>query len=255
LPFQGSLPKLGAQRTKSARNRNNMTSTRRLEIGGILFAQMDQADFTGPFEVLSRIPNSTFHVLARDKGPIRDAKGLVLTPEMTFAEAPQFDVLLVAGGFGVDAVMEDQPTLEFIRRQAKDAKLIFSVCTGALVLGAAGLLKRRQATTHWASFHLLEEFGAIPVNARVVYEPGSRLVTTAGVTAGIEGALKVASLLRGDAAAQEIQLYIQYAPEPPFNSGTPESAPPEIVAAMRASMRERLDARLGIIQRVVARVR
>src|SRR5436190_1046972 len=129
-----------------------------LQIGGLLFPQMDQADFTGPFEVLSRIPNSKFHVLAKEKAPIRDAKGLILSPETTFATAPQLDLLLVPGGFGVDVLMEDEPTLGFIREQAKNAKLVLSVCTGALVLGAAGLLKRRKATTHWASFHLLEYF-------------------------------------------------------------------------------------------------
>jgi len=213
---------------------------------------MDQADFTGPFEVLSRIPNSRFHVIASDKAPIRDAKGLILTPETTFATAPQLDLLLVPGGFGVDVLMEDQSTLGFIREQAKNAKFVLSVCTGALVLGAAGLLTGRRATTHWASFHLLQYFGALPVKARVVHDREGRIVTTAGVTAGIDGALRVVSLLRGDAAAQEIQLYMQYAPEPPFNSGIPETAPPEIVAASRAGFQARIDARLAIVKRVAS---
>jgi len=219
-----------------------------LQIGGILFPELDQADFTGPFEVLSRIPNSTFHILAKTKEPVRDAKGLMLVPEKTLNESPQLDLLLVPGGAGVNAVMEDETILGFVRVQATHARLVFSVCTGALVLGAAGLLVGRKATTHWASHHLLREFGAIPVNDRVVID-GS-LVTAAGVTAGIDGALKITSLLRGDRAAQEIQLYIQYAPEPPFNSGDPGTAPPEIVQARREALQQLLGERLAIAQRV-----
>ncbi len=125
--------------------------------------------------------------------------------------------------------MEDETVLSFIREQAVNAKYVFSVCTGALICGAAGLLKGVRATTHWSAFHLLEYFGAIPIDERVVID-GS-FVSAAGVTAGIDGALRVARLLRGDRVAQEIQLQIQYTPEPPFNSGTPASAPPEILEA------------------------
>jgi len=170
-----------------------------LQIGGILFPELDQADFTGPFEVLSRIPNSTFHILAKSNQPVRDAKGLVLVPEKALEDSPQLDLLLVPGGAGVNKVMEDETVLAFIREQAARARLVFSVCTGALVLGAAGLLTGRRATTHWASHHLLKYFGAVPVNERVVID--ANIVTAAGVTAGIDGALRIASLLRGDRAA------------------------------------------------------
>jgi cyclohexyl-isocyanide hydratase len=223
-----------------------------LQIGGILFPQMDQADFTGPFEVLSRVPNSTFHVLGKDKAPVRDARGLFLTPETSFSEAPALDVLLIPGGAGVNAVIEDEVVLEFVRRQAAGAKLVLTVCTGAFVMGAAGLLRGRKATTHWASFHLLEYLGAIPVNARVV-EDGN-LVSTAGVTAGIDGALRAVALLRGDNIAQEVQLYMQYAPEPPFNCGTPEMAPHEVLESARQAVRDTVDARSAIIKRVAARL-
>lgn len=223
-----------------------------LQLGGILFAGMDQADFTGPFEVLANVPDSTFHVLGRERAPVRDARGLILTPQMTLAEAPQLDLLLVPGGAGVNALMEDEAVLTFVRRQAAGAKFIFSVCTGALVLGAAGLLKGRRATTHWASHHLLANFGASPVNARVVVD--GNIVTAAGVTSGIDGALRVAALLRGETAAQMIQLYTQYAPEPPFNSGTPESAPPEMVRTVQSHLREVLDARQAIVKRVAAKL-
>jgi cyclohexyl-isocyanide hydratase len=219
-----------------------------LEIGGILFPGIDQADFTGPFEVLSRLPNSQFHILARHLTPVRDGKGLVLIPEERFSDAPQMDLLLVPGGSGVNAVMQDAETLEFLRRQAVIARYVLSVCTGALVLGAAGLLKGHRATTHWASFHLLEYFGAIPTNARVVID--RKIVSTAGVTAGYDGALRVAALLRGELVAQEIQLFLEYSPEPPFNSGTPETAPPEVLRSTRDGLAPLLAERLKIIKHI-----
>ena len=223
-----------------------------LHLGAILFPGMNQADFTGPFEVLASLPDSTFHVMAKAKTPVRDALGLILTPEMTLSEAPPLDVLLVPGGGGVNALMEDEAMLSFVRQHAASAKIIFSVCTGAFVFGAAGLLKGRRATTHWASHHLLRFFGAIPVNARVVVD--GNLVTAAGVTAGIDGALRVAALLRGERAAQTIQLYTQYAPEPPFDSGTPESAPADVLQTVQSSIREIVEARLAIAKRAAAKL-
>ncbi len=146
-------------------------------------------------------------------------KGLRLTPDATLAEAPQLDVLHVPGGYGQEALMDDDETLDWVRRQAAGARYVLSVCTGALICGAAGLLQGRRATTHWSAFHLLPLFGAAPVDERVVID--GNMVFAAGVTAGIDGALALAALLRGDDAARAIQLYLQYAPEPPFDSGTP----------------------------------
>jgi cyclohexyl-isocyanide hydratase len=206
-----------------------------LQIGSLLFEGVDQIDLTGPFEVLSRIPNSTYGIYGKTAEPVRDLKGLRLTPDAALADAPRLDVLHVPGGFGQEALMEDAEVLGWIRRQASGARSIFSVCTGALLCGAAGLLRGRRATTHWASFHLLPFFGAIPVNQRVVVD-GS-WVFAAGVTAGIDGALRLAAELRGDEAAQAIQLYMAYAPEPPFNSGTPETAPAAILDHARQSVR------------------
>lgn len=226
-----------------------------LRIGSLLFEGVDQIDLTGPFEVLSRIPNSTYRIYAKTIEPVRDLKGLRLTPDATLAEAPPLDVLHVPGGFGQEALMEDAEVLGWIRQQAAGACSIFSVCTGALLCGAAGLLKGRRATTHWASFHLLPYFGATPVNERVVID-GS-YVFAAGVTAGIDGALRLAAELRGDDAARAIQLYMAYAPEPPFDSGTPERAPPEIlqqtrqatraITAQREATARRVAARLGVV--------
>jgi cyclohexyl-isocyanide hydratase len=205
-----------------------------LHIGSLLFEGIDQIDLTGPFEVLSRIPNSTYRIYGKTVAPVRDLKGLRLTPDAVLSDAPPLDVLHVPGGFGQQALMDDEEVLAWIRQQAAGACSIFSVCTGALICGAAGLLKGRRATTHWASFHLLPYFGAVPVNERVVVDGG--WVFAAGVTAGIDGALRLAAELRGDDAAQAIQLQMAYAPEPPFNSGTPETAPATILEQARRSV-------------------
>lgn len=206
-----------------------------LQIGFLLFEDLDQIDLTGPFEVLSRIPNSTCRLYGKTAGTVRDLNGLRLTADAALADAPQLDVLHVPGGPGQEALMDDDEVLDWIRRQAAGARSVFSVCTGALICGAAGLLRGRRATTHWASFHLLEFFGAIPVDERVVVD-GS-WVFAAGVTAGIDGALRLAAELRGEAAAQAIQLYMAYAPEPPFDSGGPETAPPAILAQARDDLK------------------
>src|ERR1700744_629462 len=225
-----------------------------LQLGSLLFEGLEQIDLTGPFEGLSRIPNSTYRIYAKTSDSVRDVKGLRLMPDATLAEAPPLDVLHVPGGFGQEALMEDEEVLGWIRRQAAGACSIFSVCTGALLCGAAGLLKGRRATTHWASLHLLPLFGATIVNQRVVID--GDWIFAAGVTAGIDGALRLAAELRGEDAAKAIQLYMAYAPEPPFDSGTPESAPAAILAqaqrsvaaitAQREATARRVAGRLGI---------
>jgi cyclohexyl-isocyanide hydratase len=223
-----------------------------LHIGSLLFEGIDQIDLTGPFEVLSRIPNTTYRIYGKTTAPVRDVKGLQLTPDATLADAPPLDVLHVPGGFGQEALMEDTEVLDWIRQQAAGAGSIFSVCTGALLCGAAGLLKGRRATTHWASFHLLSLFGAIPVNERVVVD--GAWVFAAGVTAGIDGALSLAAELRGDAAAEAIQLHMAYAPEPPFNSGTPETAPAAIVSEARKAVADITALREATARRIATRL-
>jgi cyclohexyl-isocyanide hydratase len=223
-----------------------------LHIGSLLFGGIDQIDLTGPFEVLSRIPNATYRIYGKTAAPVRDIKGLRLSPDATLADAPPLDVLHVPGGFGQEALMEDAEVLDWIRQQAAGACSIFSVCTGALLCGAAGLLKGRRATTHWSAFHLLPFFGAIPVNERVVVD--GAWVFAAGVTAGIDGALRLAAELRGDEAAQAIQLHMVYAPEPPFNSGTPETAPAAILEHARQSVRAITAQREQTARRVAAKL-
>jgi cyclohexyl-isocyanide hydratase len=216
------------------------------------FEGLDQIDLTGPFEVLSRIPNATYRLYGKTAAPVRDLKGLRLTPDAALADAPQLDVLHVPGGFGQEALMEDAEVLAWIRQQAASARSVFSVCTGALLFGAAGLLKGRRATTHWASFHLLSYFGAIPVNERVVVD--GNWIFAAGVTAGIDGALRLAAELRGDDAARTIQLYMVYAPEPPFESGTPETAPAAILEQARESVSELTRRREETARRIATRL-
>ncbi|MGH7103352.1 MAG: DJ-1/PfpI family protein [Acetobacteraceae bacterium] len=223
-----------------------------LHIGSLLFEGIDQIDLTGPFEVLSRIPNATYRIYGKTAAPVRDLKGLRLTPDAALVDAPPLDVLHVPGGHGQEALMDDAEVLNWIRQQASGACCIFSVCTGALICGAAGLLKGRRATTHWSALHLLPLFGAIPVNERVVID--GAWVFAAGVTAGIDGALSLAAELRGDAAAQAIQLHMVYAPQPPFDSGTPETAPAAILDEARRSVRLITARREQTARRVAAKL-
>ena len=223
-----------------------------LQIGSLLFEGVDQIDLTGPFEVFSRIPNSTYRIFGKTAAPTRDMRGLRLLPDAVLRDAPQLDLLHVPGGFGQEAMMDDEEVLTWIRQQAAGVQSLFSVCTGALICGAAGLLKGRRATTHWASMHLLPLFGAIPVNERVVAD--GNIVFAAGVTAGIDGALRVAANLRGVEEAQAIQLAIAYAPEPPFCSGTPETAPPAILERTRNSYRAVTEQRERTARRAAQRL-
>lgn len=223
-----------------------------LNIGILIFPDLDQTDVTGPLGVLSRLPGAKVHLIGAQKSPLRDARGLILTPEMTLDDVPHLDLLEVPGGPGQQALMDNGAVLAFIRNHAASGRPLFSVCTGALICGAAGVLKGRRATTHWASFELLPYFGATPVNERVVVD--GNLVSAAGITAGIDGALTIASLLRGEAAAQRIQLNIQYAPEPPFQAGNPETAPAAVLAAAKAAYQPLTEARLKTAREVAVRL-
>jgi cyclohexyl-isocyanide hydratase len=219
-----------------------LAASKRIDIGVFIYPDMDQIDFTGPFEVLVRLPGAHIHVVGLHAGPIRDYNGLILTPQMTLAEMPEMDLLVVPGGPGEEAQIGNAALLTVLRRHAAAGKPLYSVCTGALLLGAAGLLKGRKATTHWAALEALPYFGAQAMTERVVVD--GNIVSAAGVTAGIDGALMVAAMLRGVAAAQAIQLGIQYQPEPAFHAGSPETAPPEVLAAIEDRLRPLRDARI-----------
>jgi cyclohexyl-isocyanide hydratase len=207
-----------------------------LNIGAIAYPKMNQMGLTGPFEVFSRIPDCTFYVFWKNVIPIRDMHGLTITPDTVFGKGPRLDALIIPGGYGQEMLMDDQEVLGFIQEKARQGSWVFSVCTGALLCGAAGLLQGVRATTHWSAFHLLGYFGAIPVSQRVVID--GKHISAAGVTAGIEGALRVAALVKDEQVAQQIQLSLEYDPDPAFKSSTLATAPEDIVEAARVSARE-----------------
>ena len=223
----------------------------KLRVGILVFPKVQQLDLTGPFEVFASVPEAEVRLIWKRIERIDTATGLVLMPDLAFAECPQFDVLCVPGGVGVNPLMEDEEVLKFLRRQAEGARYITSVCTGSMVLAAAGLLVGRRATTHWASHDFLARLGAIPVQARVVTD--GKFATGGGVTAGIDMALAVVSELFGREAAEAVQLNLEYAPEPPFTSGRPETAPVEVVAMVRERGRASRAAREAIVSRLEGR--
>ena len=201
-------------------------------IGMLLFPRMTQLDLTGPYEVLARLPNTKVDLVARTRDPVTTDRGMQIVPTVTYADCPQVEVIMVPGGPGQQDLMEDEETLGFLRTQAAGAKYVTSVCTGSLVLGAAGLLKGRRATSHWNALEHLTLLGAIPVSEKVVVD--GTIVTGAGVTSGIDFALQLAAILEGEQVAREIQLGIEYDPAPPFDSGSPKTALPDMVETVRA---------------------
>ncbi|MBZ5763405.1 DJ-1/PfpI family protein [Rhizobium sp. VS19-DR104.2] len=200
----------------------------------LCFPAVQQLDLTGPYEVFASADGAEVHLVWKDLEPVRSSTGLWLKPDTRFADAPDFDVLCVPGGAGVNALLFDQETLAFVRDKAAKARFVTSVCTGSLVLGQAGLLEGRRATTHWNAHAFLERFGAVPAKERVVRD-GS-LITAGGVTSGIDFGLTVVAELLGREEAEIIQLSLEYAPAPPFSSGLPETAPSSVLAAARARM-------------------
>lgn len=202
-----------------------------MKIGMLMFPDMTQLDFTAPWEVFAQMPGCEVKVIAKSLDPVVARGGLRFLPDTILSEAPQMDLLFVPGGPGVGALMEDREVLEFLRRQAAGAKYVTSVCTGALVLGAAGLLKGYRATTHWLSLELLPVFGADASPDRVVVDRNR--MTGGGVTAGIDFALTVAAETVGVEVAKSIQLLIEYNPAPPFACGHPDTADAEVVEAVR----------------------
>jgi cyclohexyl-isocyanide hydratase len=220
-----------------------------LQFGLLVFPGVQQLDLTAPYDVFALVPDAKVHLIWKDRSPVTSATGLVLTPTMTLSECPALDVLCVPGGAGINALLQDSDVLAFLRAQAAQARYVSSVCTGALVLGAAGLLIGRRATTHWNSHDLLAKFGAIPTRGRVVRD--GNLFTAGGVTAGIDFGLTMVAELVGETQAQVIQLGHEYAPEPPFPAGSPDTAPPDVLAAAKARVASIRKAREAIIDEVV----
>jgi cyclohexyl-isocyanide hydratase len=203
-----------------------------LHIAFLLFPDITQLDLTGPAQVLSRLGNVTLDLVAKTRDPVRTDALFDLHPTATFDEVPRADIMCVPGGFGTVAAMEDAETLAWLRQVAEDARWVTSVCTGSLLLGAAGLLKGYRAGCHWGSREQLAWFGAEPVAERVVFDRNR--VTGGGVTAGIDFALALTAAIRGEDHAKLVQLSLEYDPHPPFDSGSPERAGTETVASYRA---------------------
>lgn len=210
----------------------NDTTANALTIGMVLYPNLTQLDLTGPYEVFARLPGARVLLIAASREPVRAEHGLRIVPDVTFAEAPELDILFVPGGPGQYAAMEDAALIGFLRERGARARYVTAVCTGALLLGAAGLLGGYRATTHWLSLDLLTPLGAIPVAERVVVDRNR--ITGGGVTAGIDFALTVAAALCGDEVARAIQLTIEYDPAPPFASGSPRTADAALVERVRA---------------------
>ena len=224
----------------------------RFQIGLLLFPRLTQLDLTGPYEVFIRFPDTDVHLVAKSPDPVVADGGMRLVPSTTFAECPKLDLVCVPGGAGMNPLLNDRDTLGFLQQQASGARYVTSVCTGALVLGAAGLLRGKRATTHWMSLPMLAAFGCEPVAERVVAD--GNVITGGGVTAGIDFALTVASEWFGAETARKIQLGIEYAPHPPFDSGTPERADPSVVAALREAAAARQSEREAAVEQARARL-
>ena len=206
----------------------------KFQVGMIIFPGMTNLDFVGPLEVLARMPNTDVHILAKELSAIETDLGYSVSPTMKIGQEPPLDLIFIGGGRGVNALLEDEMMLAYLEKVGQHVQWVTSVCTGALVLGAAGLLRGYKATTHWTAMEVLPLLGAEPVYRRVVVDRNR--VTGGGVTAGIDFGLTIAALLHGDATAQSLQLGMEYNPEPPFQAGSPAIAPPEITSRIRESM-------------------
>jgi len=210
-----------------------------LQIGFLLFPNLTQLDLTGPAQVLSRVPGARTHLVWKTLDAVPTDVGFSINPTTTFDACPPLDVLCVPGGFGIEALLEDRDTLDFLRRQGAGARYVTSVCNGALVLGAAGLLQGYRSACHWMWLPFLTRFGAEPVAERIVRDRNR--ISGGGVTAGIDFGFALAAELAGEEVARTIQLALEYDPQPPFAAGSPQTAGPEIVARLRALQGARLE--------------
>jgi cyclohexyl-isocyanide hydratase len=223
-----------------------------LQIGLLVFPKVTQLDLTGPLQVFAGVPGAKVHLIWKRIEPVPSDSVMVLTPTTTFADCPQLDVICVPGGAGINDMVNDEEMLAFLRKQAEGAKYVTSVCTGSLVLGAAGLLKGYRAATHWSAMEHLSAFGSTPTKTRVCIDRNR--ITGGGVTAGIDFALTVVSMLVDRKTAEAIQLGIEYNPAPPFNSGSPDTAPTETLAMVQERIAPNQARRQEAITRAAARL-
>ena len=219
-------------------------------IGILIFPDIMQLDMTGPHEVFTKMPDTEVLLIWKTLDPIVTGGGMRILPDVTYETCPELDLICVPGGGGINPLLNDSETLDFIREKAETARFITSVCTGSLVLAAAGLLKGKRSACHWMSRDMLSEFGAIPDSSRVVID--GKFISGGGVTAGIDFGLTVAAEVFGEEVAKSIQLGIEYNPQPPFNAGSPEDAGPDIENAARTAASGRQAERLDAVKRAAA---
>src|ERR1700761_6560921 len=223
-----------------------------LQIGLMIFPKVTQLDMTGPLQVFAAVPGAKLHLIWKRIEPVPSDSVMTLTPTTSFADCPQLDVICVPGGQGINDMVNDEEMLAFLRKQAPGAKYITSVCTGSLVLGAAGLLRGYRAATHWSAIEFLAPFGAIPTKTRVCVDRNR--VTGGGVTAGIDFALTLVSILADRATAEAIQLRLEYNPSPPFNAGSPDTAPADVLERMNQRIAMSQPTRSDAVHRAAARL-
>lgn len=203
-----------------------------MQIAFLLFDAVTALDAVGPYEVLSRLPGADVRFVAANPGPQRaDSRALALVADQALGDVTEPDIVVIPGGPGSRLLLNDEQVLEWVRKVHQGSRWTTSVCTGALILGAAGVLEGRRATTHWRSVSRLADFGATPAHERVVID--GKVITAAGVSAGIDMALRLAQLEAGDDVAEAIQLIIEYSPEPPFASGSEPQAASRVVDLAR----------------------
>lgn len=229
------------------------TAESTFSIGFLLFPNITQLDLTGPYEMFAAMPGAKIHLIWKTLDPVKSVRGLMIVPDTTLDTCPQLDLLCIPGGPGMNPLLVDEQVLAFVRKQARNARFVTSVCTGSLVLGAAGLLKGKRAASHWMARDLLSAFGAIPVSERVVVD--GNLITGGGVTAGIDFALRVIAELRGPEVAMAVQLGMEYAPAPPFNAGSPESAPNTVREAVTKAAMPLRTQREQLVQQAASALR
>lgn len=216
-------------------------------VGFLVFPGIQHLDFAGPYEIFAALPACETRLFWKTLEPVLGSTGLLLHPNATLNDSSPLDVLCIPGGAGINALLQDDEVVPWIGQQASKARWITSVCTGALLLGAAGLLKGRRATTHWRYHDLLSTFDAIPTRARVVQD--GNLITGGGVTAGIDFTLAVVAALRGQPAAEALQLALEYAPSLPFHAGRPEDAPQAVLQAEESRTQMLYEERAQILRR------
>ncbi len=224
-----------------------------MQVNIVLVKDMVQLDITGPFEILARTPGWTVDLVAASMEPVRTDRGLAILPTRTRETAAPSDIFVVPGGTGIDHAMLDPAWIEYARREAGRARYVFGICTGSMLLAAAGVLEGRRAGAHWQARDLLAQFGVTPSDERMTVD--GKFYTSGGVTSGIDAALRVVADVAGEETARKIQLAIEYDPAPPFSGGTPSTSPPAIVAAVLEGSRKRRAEREAMVAEAAARLK